>query len=89
MSAGCFSWFPLPNRRGSKKRPAETKSDEELPKDQLAIVLKKREYTAVENQTTNKTVDVFLLDCTEYSANRLDLALSNKIECLPRHSQCS
>ncbi|KDR71128.1 hypothetical protein GALMADRAFT_807115 [Galerina marginata CBS 339.88] len=58
MSAGCFSWFPLPKRRSSKKRPAETKFDEELPEDQLAIVLKTTESTAIENQIVNKNVDV-------------------------------
>ncbi|KDR74973.1 hypothetical protein GALMADRAFT_248793 [Galerina marginata CBS 339.88] len=58
MSAGCFSWFPLRNRWSSKKRTVETKSDEELPEDQLAVVLKTTEYTAVENKITNRNIDV-------------------------------
>ncbi|KDR71103.1 hypothetical protein GALMADRAFT_804924 [Galerina marginata CBS 339.88] len=54
MFAGCFSWFSLPKRRGSKKRAETIPDEEQLPKDQLAIVLK---TTAVGNQTTNKNVD--------------------------------
>ncbi|KDR84308.1 hypothetical protein GALMADRAFT_237072 [Galerina marginata CBS 339.88] len=58
MSAGCFSWCPLPSRWSSKKRLEETKSDEKLPEDQLAVVLKMTEHTAAGNQIMNRNVDM-------------------------------
>ncbi|KDR85866.1 hypothetical protein GALMADRAFT_234981 [Galerina marginata CBS 339.88] len=51
MSAGCFSWCPLPSKRSSKKNLTETKtkSDEKQPETQLAVVPKTKEYGTTAN----------------------------------------
>ncbi|KDR85865.1 hypothetical protein GALMADRAFT_234980 [Galerina marginata CBS 339.88] len=62
MSAGCFSWCPLPRKRSSKKNLTKPKSDEveseKPPEHQLAVVPKTKAYGTTGNSNHIMTTNI-------------------------------